>query len=152
MEYVCDGFILNKDLNKNIENECFEKFKEEWYDKIMSDDKNKLRTYRIFKNVYGVENYLIFNIPGRYRSALAKLRCGVAPIRIETGRYENIDIENRLCFNCNDDVEDEKHFLLNCPVYSDIRNVIFNHASIVDENFLQMKIWYFILPKSAMKF
>ncbi|XP_071167139.1 uncharacterized protein [Mytilus edulis] len=138
MEYLCNGAILNKDLVKNIENVCFAKFKEEWYDKIMSDDKNKLRTYRMFKNVYGVENYLIFNIPGRYRSALAKFRCGVSPIRIETGRYENIDIENRLCFNCTDDVEDEKHVLLNCPVYSDIRNVIFNHASIVDENFLHM--------------
>ena len=65
MEYLCNGAILNKDLIKNIENVCFEKFKEKWYDKInMSDDKNKLRTYRMFKNVYGVENYLIFNIPG----------------------------------------------------------------------------------------
>lgn len=45
---------------------------EEWYDKIMSNDKNKLPTYRIFKNVYGVEHYFIFNIPGRYWSALGK--------------------------------------------------------------------------------
>ena len=46
-----------------------------------------------------------------------------------------------ICFNCTDDVEDEKHVLLNCPVYSDIRKVIFNHASIVDENFKFTYVW-----------
>ena len=28
-------------------------------------------------------------MPLRHRSAFAKFRCGVAPLRIETGRYEN---------------------------------------------------------------
>ena len=73
----------------------------------MSNDTSKLRTYREFKCVYGVENYLLENMPGKYRSAMSKFRCGVAPIRIETGRYENLCLEKRLCFNCND-VENKK--------------------------------------------
>ncbi len=32
----------------------------------------------------------------------------------------------------------KKHVLLKCPVYADIRNVIFNHAMVIDENFLNM--------------
>jgi hypothetical protein len=42
----------------------------------------------------------------------------VAPIRLETGRYENIKFEER-CFNCSNLIEDETHFILHCPVYSD---------------------------------
>ena len=55
--------------------------------------------YRLFKNEYGKENYLLKNIPGKYKSAFAKFRCGVEPLKIETGRYEGILTENIICFN-----------------------------------------------------
>jgi hypothetical protein len=41
---------------------------------------NKLRIYKLFKEVFETEMYLSKNIPSRYRSALAKFRCGVAPL------------------------------------------------------------------------
>ena len=63
----------------------------------------------------------MYNKPFHYRSAFTKFRCGVALLRIETGRYENIDVSSRKCFNCPDYVEDEKHVLFDCPLYSDIR-------------------------------
>ena len=40
--------------------------------------------------------------------------------------------------NCVNSVEDEKHVLLDCPVYADIRDVMFNHANYIDNNFLNM--------------
>ena len=61
---------------------------------------NKLRTYRTFKFSYGAEKYVTSIIPRANRSALAKLRCGTAPIRIETGRYEGLPVDQRLCFHC----------------------------------------------------
>jgi hypothetical protein len=42
---------------------------------------------KLFKEVFETEMYLSKNISSRYRSAFAKFRCGVAPLRIETGRY-----------------------------------------------------------------
>ena len=64
----------------------------------------------------------------KYISAYAKVRAGVAPLRIETGRYERLGVNERLCFNCSklgiNVVEDEKHVLLQCPVYADIRQSI----------------------------
>jgi hypothetical protein len=45
------------------------------------------------------------------RSAFAKFRCGVAPLRIETGRYENKNVNERVCFICHDQIEDEKHVI-----------------------------------------
>ena len=55
------------------------------------------------------------------RSALAKFRCGVASLRLETRRYERIPYDERNCFNCIKVVEYEEHVLLECPLYNDIR-------------------------------
>ena len=55
------------------------------------------------------------------RSALVKFRCGVAPLRIETGRNEMIPYDKRNCYNCITKVENEEHVLLECPLYKDIR-------------------------------
>lgn len=59
---------------------------------------SKLRTYRLFKNDYATELYCSKTLSRKHRSAFAKFRCGVAPLRIETGRYENLSVENRTCF------------------------------------------------------
>ena len=40
---------------------------------------------------------------------------------VETGRYEKEAIEERLCGLCNV-VEDERHFLLDCELYENIRD------------------------------
>ena len=48
-----------------------------------------------------------------HRSALAKFRCGVAPIRSETGRYENLSVNERFCPFCLDCIEDVCHVI--CP-------------------------------------
>ena len=59
---------------------------------------NKLRTYRTFKTEYKEENYVKILLPLSHRSALAKFRMGIAPIRIETGRYEQLPVNERICF------------------------------------------------------
>ena len=48
---------------------------------------NKLRTYRKFKQQYTTEPYVNSIIAKKHRSAYAKFRCGVAPIKIVTCRY-----------------------------------------------------------------
>ena len=68
---------------------------------------NKLRTYRLFKNSFETEIYCKIAFPFSHRSAFAKFRCGVAPLRIETGRFENLRIEERICCFCSDFIEDE---------------------------------------------
>ena len=59
----------------------------------------------------------------KFRSAYAKFRCGVAPINIELCRYglARIPVEERVCSHCNE-VEDESHVLMYCPLYDDIRD------------------------------
>ena len=95
---------------------------------------SKLRTYKMFKSEYETENYLTVNLPIRHRSALAKFRCWVAPLRIETGRYERLPLESRLCSQCNS-VESECHVICDCPLYEDLRNTLFEYAKPVIQNF-----------------
>ena len=61
----------------------------------------------------------------RYRSAYARFRCGVAPLRLETGRYERLPEDQRLCFSCPDSIENEEHVLLKCPIHNNLRENMF---------------------------
>ena len=80
---------------------------------FQGNGKNKLRTYSLFKSEYATEQYLSYFIPRLHRSAYAKFCCGVAPIHLETGRYERIPLESRIRFVCPDSVESEEHGYLN---------------------------------------
>ena len=82
----------------------------------------------MFKEVFETEMYLSKNISSRYRSAFAKFRCDVAPLRIETGRYENKNVNERVYIICRDQIEDEKHVLLDCPLFADLRESLFNEV------------------------
>ena len=45
---------------------------------------------------------------------------------IEKGRHIGLDRDQRYCFNCDNVVENEYHFLLICPFYNDIRSTYIN--------------------------
>ena len=61
-----------------------------------------------------------------------KFRCGVAPLRLETGRYEGLPADERKCPFCWVHVEDEKHVLLQCKKYNTIRENLFQKAVTVN--------------------
>ena len=92
---------------------------------------NKLRTYKTFKSDFETETYVKMIMPFSWRSAFA----GVAPLRLETGRYENLAVNQRTCFNCREFVESEKHVSLHCPLYEDLQDEMFCEASQVSPYF-----------------
>ena len=49
--------------------------------------RNKLRSYSKFKETFCVELYVVHVASRSYRSAMAKFRCGDAPIQLELGRF-----------------------------------------------------------------
>ncbi len=83
--------------------------------------KNKLHTSRLFKNDFLTEPYLKCIMNFKHRSAIAKFRSGVAPIRLETGRYEHLNADERVCHVCNTEVESEEHVLTRCHAYIDFQ-------------------------------
>ena len=51
-----------------------------------------------------------------------KLRLSNHKLNIETGRYDKILRCHRICPVCGLNIEDEIHFLFNCPKYLSIRD------------------------------
>ena len=97
---------------------------------------NKLRTYRKFKHSYSTEPYVKIITSKKYRSAYAKFRCGVAPLKIETCRYglNRIPVEERLFESCQV-VEDKFHVMMVCPLFNDIRSQFILQLNEVEQSF-----------------
>ena len=78
-------------------------------------------------------------IPTNIKHIILRLRCTSFPLAIQAGRLgkHKIPRSQRRCKACNQGcVEDEKHFLIECPLYTQIRHRfpdIFRHeASVAD--------------------
>lgn len=83
----------------------------------------KLQTYLSMKRESSLPSYLSEVSNRSYRKALTYLRLSCHSLLIETGRYNNIPPDSRYCIFCNNaSLEDEKHFLLNCSLYADLRS------------------------------
>jgi len=96
---------------------------------------NKLLTYRLLKTSYNDEKYLkIANI--RHRTAITKLRISSHRLHIEKGRHNHIPLEERICQYCNlNKIEDECHFIVDCTLYNNERNVLFENIQHMFPNF-----------------
>ena len=58
----------------------------------------------------------------RERRVLLKLRGGTAAFQVETGRWQGVKREDRLCKECTrNEVEDVTHWLLRCPAWNSHR-------------------------------
>ena len=53
-------------------------------------------------------------------SMIAKLRTSSHNLLVEMGRRTGTARERRICI-CGNNVEDEKHFIVDCNIYDDIR-------------------------------
>ena len=98
--------------------------------------KAKLRNYALFKFSFEPEPYAVKYLSRNKRSLFAQLRMGILPLRIETGRFQNLELEDRKCIYCNmDKIEDEHHFIFHCTHYSLFRAPFLRKCSEVDKNF-----------------
>ena len=102
---------------------------------------DKLRYYNLYKNEKCIEEYLTLNISKYHRSLFAQFRCGILPLEIEVGRYRNIDLCDRTCLVCNNAVEDEIHFLCQCPLYIEPRTRLFQIANESHSDFHHMDVF-----------
>ena len=145
------NYMFNLDLNYGkydipiIRESLMDMYIDSWFGGINKVESktgtglNKLRTYKMFKQDYKCE-YYVNNKDIRYcdRRALAQMRCGSAPINIEIGRYRNgvyLPVEMRLCPICKAGVENEKHIVLECNFYDDLRAELMELACAIDPSF-----------------
>ena len=59
---------------------------------------------------------------------------------VERGRYKKLDVNQRLCQNCNLDlIEDETHFLFQCPAHASDRSNLISVSSEKCLNFTTLQ-------------
>ena len=86
-----------------------------------------------------VENYVKYNLTPSERSAMAQFRFGILPLNIETGRFRNQPVQDRLCNLCEfNEIEDECHFLFKCSLYNDLRNDWIRNITDKTPDFVEM--------------
>ena len=98
-------------------------FIQTWKSDILTN--RKLFLYNNFKCEFEYESYLDIVRDKPLRQLLTKLRLSSHTLRIETARYgrNRIDRAERLCLYCDQrQLDDEFHFICQCPVMQDIRN------------------------------
>ena len=125
----CNEGVCTKGILSDFRHYLNVREKDKWCNNVLNDHGNvngsKLRLYRSYKKDILVETYVTTRMPFAHRKNLAMLRCGSLPIMVELGRRQKVPLGERLCTLCNNDIEDEVHLLLQCPIYDDLRqNVI----------------------------
>ncbi len=122
-----------------VKSRITERFARDWRHHCLTKD--KLRTYRLFKTDIKTASHLTSNLPKYERSLISQLRLGILPLRIETGRYHNLNEAERICELCDSNqVENEHHFLFECGLYNDERivmetamNASFNDLNVTEK-------------------
>ena len=83
---------------------------------------SKGHLYQHLIDNFCLQTYLTKPIDKKYKRLITKFRLSNHLLNIEIGRHHKVSKSERLCTCCNlHDIEDEFHFILKCPLYSDLR-------------------------------
>jgi hypothetical protein len=119
--WISPGSVDSKHFYLLFKQRLIDCFVQSWF-----GDKSKSSTldlYNNFKTTFIYEPYLDI-LPRNYRMYISRLRLSSHSLRIQTERFSvnRIPRNERYCLCCNSlDIEDEYHFILCCPCYSDLR-------------------------------
>ena len=141
-------------IHKVLHEKQCDKYHNDAFQAIQDPD-NKLRTYALFKTEIGREKYLdeIKNVTTR--QSMTKFRLSNNLLNIEKLRHTTPKTpkEERFCPFCPTTVEDEVHFLLQCPIYSLPRNDMMKkhiHKSpLFNEKSSKQKLIELMAPENA---
>ena len=128
---------------KDVKRKMKALFEKQWKEKLPKGQSNrnkneegKLRTYSIFKKDFACEEYLYSKIDLQTKTYFTKLRLSNHILQIEKGRFSKTDKASRFCTTCKDkSIEDEIHFILDCKLYTNKRNKLFDILSKNDNTF-----------------
>ena len=133
-DLILDENILTGSKRK-IRTLCKDNYDRYWQSKIMESP--KAISYCKFKYNVSLEKYLykVKNI--RHKIALTRLRLSNHNLLIETGRHLRPKLERheRKCFICRNEIEDEFHFVIKCPLYSCERKALYKSLTNNSNNF-----------------
>lgn len=138
---INDSHLPIRTALKNLKDILSNKDAENWNKQLADSD--KLRTYKTYKNILKPEWYCSLPLPRDQRRILFRLRSCSLPLAVETGRYSKpkTPMNERICKFCQShSVENEMHFLLECDLYTDLRQLLFEKASDLNADFMTLNL------------
>ena len=118
MNFIFNSEVVNLSndfIKLKIKKTLQDQFIQTWYADIEKSSRGEF--YGIFKTEFYLEPYLI-RLSDFHSYWFCKFRTNNIKIPIETGRWENIPKENRICKLCYDGIGDEFHYLFLCKDYN----------------------------------
>ena len=115
---------------KHIRNNIRQRYIDLWMSNVANN--KKLRTYIKFKNSYTFEPYLFQRIL-KHKIIMTRFRISSHVLEIEKGRHTQpkTPLEDRICKHCcQNKIENEEHFFMECPSYQTERQKFFNSINI----------------------
>ena len=95
---------------------------------INNEALSTLVLYRSLQPEYRYAHYLSVVQSFPNRRLISRFRCGCHGLHVDTGRFVNTPRDDRVCEVCKSGcVENEHHFLFDCPAYAHIR---YSHATL----------------------
>ena len=131
LDIPCANNKLNclnlNNLKKSIKRIVLTKYKDFWAQFRLNNIDGKLRTYFFFRYHFEMEQYLFVIKDFDKRRFLNKFRISSHKLKIETGRFTRplAPLEQRVCDHCLMTIDDEFHFLMQCPRYSHFQSIFF---------------------------
>ena len=135
------GIKVTKDIKSNFDSFYLSQINKE---KIGEDglDHNKLRFYKTFKGSFTFEPYTELINHRNQRAWLTRLRTSSHQLKIEKGRWckpQPIPESERLCMYCSEDaIDNEFHFLMNCPTFANQRRCFYSRLGSLIPGFCNL--------------
>ena len=122
---------------------------------VQGIDHNKLRFYSTLKNSFKREPYIDKVMSRNQRAWITRIRSSSSNLGIELGRYKNIPLSSRKCSFCSlDEIDDEQHFLMKCPIFNLKRACFFGKLGSVTPPFISMsdenRLKFILCPTSEV--
>ena len=103
-----------------VSSKLIARFKGGWFETAQQLD--SLDSYILFKKDHQLEKYFEILENPQHLIGYVRLRLHSHQLEIERGRHLGIRRDQRLCQCCDMQVtEDERHFILSCPLYDALR-------------------------------
>lgn len=117
-------------------NRLHDQFIQQWGNNVFNN--NKCINYRIFRDNFGLEDYLV-SLPMLYKRVFTKFRCRNNKFPVEIGCRQNVSREMRFCKLCDvREVGDEYHYLLICKYFQRSRSTYIKSFYITRSSILKM--------------
>lgn len=118
-QYCTSERVTNEtDFLRSLRQRLIDSFDRRWLEKITGSDRYVL--YRLIKPCRYLEDYLLKVDIKVIRNSMIRFRLGISDIYSHRNRFSKGQT-NDTCPVCNEDEEDDVHFVLQCPAYEDLR-------------------------------